>query len=210
MTNETKILSVIGGVTVALIISAVFFLSKPEKSAVIDTSKLVKEDSNKIATDSARLTIVEFGDYQCPACAAAHPSIKKALGDFPGQVNFVFRHFPLAQHKNAELAAASVEAAKLQGKLWEMHDKLYESQNEWEESDALDLFKKYASGMGIDTDKFVVDISSDSVKQKVKNDLADGLSLGINSTPTFYFNGELYKKGISYEDFRSEIESRLK
>lgn len=211
MTQEVKILTGIAIITVLLVIGAVLFLSKPEKTIVVDSAKLVKEDSLKMSTDSAKLTVVEFGDYQCPACGLAHPGIKKAISDYPGQVNFVFRHFPLAQHKNAEIAAQAVEAAKLQGKLWEMHDKLYDSQPEWEnEANALETFKKFASEFGMDVEKFTADAVSDQVKQKVRNDLADGSALGVNSTPTFYFNSELYKGGVAYEDFKSEIEKYLK
>src|SRR3989344_6384126 len=226
MTNETKILAGIVVITIAIVIGAVFFLSQPEKPIVVDAAKLVKEDSLKLASESAKLTIVEFGDYQCPACALAHPGIKKAVADYPGQVNFVFRHFPLAQHKNAELASQAVEASNLQGKAWLMHDKLYESQPEWEaEVNTLDIFKKYAGEFGMDVEKFANDIAGDQVKQKVRNDLSDGLVLGINSTPTFYFvtakrtagdsqavdfNSELYKGGISYQDFKQAIERVLK
>jgi protein-disulfide isomerase len=139
MTQEAKILTAISIGTVILIIGAVFFLSKPEKTVTVDTTKLVRENSLKTSSASANLTIVEFGDYQCPACGLAHPGLKKAISDFPGRVNFVFRHFPLAQHKNAEIAAQAVEAANIQGKVWEMHDKLYESQPEWEnEANAAD------------------------------------------------------------------------
>lgn len=209
MTNETKILGIIGVVTIALIAGAVFFLSKGEKPVSVDSSLLVKEDSN-VSTDSGKLTIVEFGDYQCPACAAAHGPLKQAISEHPGEIKFVFRHFPLAQHRNAEIAAQSVEAAKLQGKLWEMHDKLYESQGEWdEEANPLEFFKKYASGLGMDVDKFTADINSEASKQKVINDLADGTKLGVSSTPTLYFNSELYKGVISYENFKKEIEKYL-
>lgn len=211
MTQEAKILTAISIGTIILIIGAVIFLSKPEKTVTVDTTKLVRENSLKTSTASAKLTIVEFGDYQCPACGLAHPGIKKAISDYPGQINFVFRHFPLAQHKNAEIAAQAVEAANIQGKVWEMHNKLYESQPEWEnEANAVETFKKYAGEMGMDIEKFASDAASDPVKQKVKNDLTDGLALGVNATPTLYFNAVLYKGGVSYDNFKAEIEKYLK
>lgn len=211
LSNEAKVLTSIVIVSVAILIGAVFFLSKPEKPVIVDASRLVKEDSNKLSTDSAKLTIVEFGDYQCPACGAAHGPLKQAISESSGQVNFVFRHFPLAQHKNAELAAQAAEAAKLQGKLWEMHDKLYAMQSEWsEQGNALEFFQKYAAELGMDVNKFNTDINTDAVKEKIRNDLADGAALGVNSTPTLYFNDELYKGGIGYQDFKTAIESRLR
>lgn len=211
ISNEAKVLAGIVVVTVLIVIGAVFFLSRSEKPITVDPSKLEKADSLKISSDSAKLTIVEFGDYQCPACALAHPGIKRAVADFSGQVNFVFRHFPLAQHKNAMLAAKAVESANLQGKVWEMHDKLYESQPEWEtDANALEIFKKYAVEFGMDVEKFATDINNPPFQEKITGDISDGNSLGVNSTPTFFFNNELYKGGVSYENFKSEIEKYLK
>lgn len=211
MSQEIKILTGILVLTIVLVLGAVFFLSKPGKPVTIDTSRLIRDDSLKMSTDSAKLTIVEFGDYQCPACGIAHPGIKRALSDFPGRVNFVFRHFPLAQHKNAQTAAAAVEAANLQGKVWEMHDKLFISQPEWEnESNVIEIFKKYAQELGMDVEKFVSDMKNDPIRQKITNDMSDGNALGVNSTPTLFFNGEFYKKNYSYNDLKTEIESRLK
>lgn len=210
MNTETKVLGTIGIVTIALVAAAIFFLNKPEKPVIVDSSKLVKEDSNILATGSGKLSIVEFGDYQCPACGLAHAPLKQAIESYPGQVQFVFRHYPLAQHQNAELAAKAAEAAKLQGKLNEMHDKLYETQLDWsEKGNALDIFKGYAGEFGLDVGKFETDLKSDPVIQKIRADMADGNSLGVNATPTIYFNASVYKKGLGVADFKSEIESYL-
>src|SRR3989344_1037725 len=204
MTNEAKVLTAIVAVTVAIVIGAVFFLSQPEKPIVLESNRLVKDDSLKISTDSAKLTIVEFGDFQCPACKLAHPGLKQAIADFPGQINFVFRHYPLPQHKNAQIAAKTVEAANLQGKVWETYDKMYEAQEEWaESSNPLDLFKKYASDLGMDAEKLAKDMDDPKIQEKINNDIADGNASGVNSTPTFYFNSELYKKGVGYSDFKT-------
>lgn len=211
MTNEAKILTGIVMVTVALVIGAVFFLSKPEKPIIISPETLVRGDSLKMSTDSAKLTIVEFGDFQCPACKLAHPGLKQALADFPGLVNFVFRHYPLPQHVNAQIGAKAVEAANRQGKVWEMYDKLYDSQEEWSSnSNPLDFFKKYATEIGMDPEKLATDINDSAIQDKINRDIADGNTSGINSTPTFFFNNQLYKKGVGYADFKAEIEAGLK
>lgn len=210
MTNEAKVLTGIVVATIMLVIGAVFFLSQPEKQVIIDPALLVKADSNKIATDSARVTIVEFGDYECPACGLAYPGLKEALAAYPNDVNFVYRHYPLMQHPNAEIAGRAAEAAGMQGKYWEMHNTLFEKQEEWSKGgNALESFKGYASGLGLDVERFSADINSDPAKNKVANDLADGLSLGVNSTPSFFINNEPYKGGFGFQDFKGAIEAKL-
>ena len=211
MTNEAKVLTGIVIVTIALVIGAVFFLSQPEKPVILDPGTLVRDDSLKISTDSARLTVVEFADLQCPACKMAQPGIKQALADFPGQVNFVFRHYPLPMHKNAQAAAKAMEAAGLQGKAWEMHDKIFAAQEEWAESNnPVDYFKKYAAELGMDGEKLAADMNTSEINDKIYRDIADGNTSGVNSTPTFFFNNELHKSGIGYQDFKTAIEAKLK
>jgi protein-disulfide isomerase len=211
LSSEAKVLTGIVVASIILVIGAVFFLSQPEKPIVIDPANLIKEDSLKISSDSAKLTIVEFGDFQCPACKAAHPGLKQAMADFPGQVNFVFRHYPLPMHANAQAASKAVEAANRQGKVWEMYDKLFDSQEEWAaESNPTEMFKKYAGELGMDAEKLATDMKDSAIADKITKDIGDGNASGVNSTPTFYFNNELYKKGIGYADFKAEIEARLK
>lgn len=210
MTTEAKILSAIVVASVVLVIGAVFFLSKPEKPVVISQDTLIKADSLKIATEGAKLTIVEFGDFQCPACKAAHPGMKQALSEYPGQVNFVFRHYPLPMHANARLGAAAVEAANRQGKVWEMYDKVFEAQDDWaSENNPTDKFKQYATELGMDGEKLASDMNDSVITDKINNDLVDGNASGVNSTPTFFFNNELYKGGISYTDFKAAIDAKL-
>lgn len=210
LTNETKILIGIVIFSLALVVGAVFFLAQPEKPVVISQDILIKEDSLKIASEGAQLTIVEFGDFQCPACKVAHPGLKQALSEYSGRVNFVFRHFPLPMHANARPASAAVEAAGKQGKAWEMYDKVFQGQDEWaSESNPTEKFKQYASELGIDAEKLAVDMEDKAIADKINKDVADGNTSGVNATPTFFFNNELYKGGISYSDFKAAIESRL-
>lgn len=212
MTQEVKVLSGIGILTAALLIGAVFFLSNSNapttqnSDSPVDTKLLIKEDSQKISTDSAKVTIVEFGDYQCPACALAHPIVKQVLDDYPGKVNFVFRHFPLPQHQNAQVAAEAAEAAGEQGQYFQMHDLIYQNQKEWSENNnPVEIFVKYAKELKLNVEQFNLAVTTNKYNQKIMADKNDGLALGINSTPTFYINGKKMD-GFSYSDFKKIIE----
>lgn len=216
MTSEIKTLLGIGLATVALIAGAVFLLSKPSSGPSSAPANkdvlgvLVKDDSIKIATDSAKVTIVEFSDYQCPACKSANPTIKQILNDYPGKVNFVYRHFPLAQHKNAIPAALAAEAAGQQGKYWEMHDKIFDGQDTWGESDnAPDIFAGYAKDLGLDMEKYNRDRSDNKFRDKINRDYQDGITLGVNSTPTFFMGSQKLPGALSYDQFKSKIDSEL-
>lgn len=108
-------------------------LSSDSSKPKADLKLLIRPNSNKISTPSAKVTLVEFSDLQCPACAQAHPVVKQILEENKGNINFVYRHFPLSQHKNARIAAEAAEAAGEQGKFFEMVSKLFENQNKWSE-----------------------------------------------------------------------------
>jgi len=142
----------------------------------------------------SKVTLIEYGDFQCPGCGSAHPGIKKITEEYKDTVAFAFRNFPLpaTTHPNAKAAAATVEAAGLQGKYWEMNNKVYESQSEWSNltgASRTDMFVSYAKALGLDTTKFTTDMGSSTVNQKVSFDKAIGDKIGVNSTPTFYVNG---------------------
>lgn len=164
------------------------------------------------ASKTAVLTLVEFGDYECPACSAYSPLTKQILSEFAGKINYSFRNFPLSQHKNALVSSYAAEAAGLQGKFWQMHDKLYESQSEWAiSSNARETILGYAKDMGLNMTQFAIDIDSGKVKDKVTKDLGDGNLIGINSTPTFYINGvKVANLPANYEGFKKIIEDALK
>lgn len=143
----------------------------------------------------AKVILVEYGDFQCPACGGAHPNIKRITEQYKDKLAFVFRNFPLTTiHPNARAGAAAVEAAGLQGKYWEMHNGLYESQNEWSESDSetrTNFFVSKAKEVGVkDIEKFKKDLSSSSVNKKISFDQALGKKIGANATPTLVLNGE--------------------
>lgn len=187
MTNEIKTFIGIVVGTLVLVFGAAILLGRtnPSTPTVTDQKQLVKADSWKIATDSAQVTLIEFSDFQCPSCKAAQPVVESILTKNPGKINFVYRHFPLPSHEFGFMAAEAAEAAGLQGKFWEMHDKLFELSPDLKKENLLTIAKE----LGLNLDKFNSDLDSDSVRQRVLNDQTDGNSLGVNATPTFYLNG---------------------
>jgi len=143
---------------------------------------------------SGKILFIEYGDYQCPSCGGAYTNVKSILEENGNDITFIFRNFPLTTvHPNARAAAAAAEAAGLQGKFWEMHDKLYEGQSDWENLDGTkrtNMFKTYATSLGLDVSKFESDLSAKQVTQKINFDLAVGKAVDVNATPTFFLNGE--------------------
>jgi protein-disulfide isomerase len=127
-------LVVVGGGILLLTLANPETSRNGDSSQVVDSALLVKGDSHMTGQTNAKVTFVEFGDYQCPACALVAPMIKNVLSEYKDNkdVNFVYRHYPLPQHTNAVPAAMAAEAAGEQGKYWEMHDRLYENQKDWE------------------------------------------------------------------------------
>lgn len=142
----------------------------------------------------SKVILVEYGDYQCPSCGGAHPNVNALLEEYGDDITFIFRNFPLTSiHPNARAAAAVAEAAGLQGKYWEMHDMLYEAQNDWSSLDTKQrttIFNSFAKSLNLDIAKYEEDMASKNVNQKISFDLAVGKSAGASATPTFYLNGE--------------------
>ncbi len=208
MSNETKIfLGVIGG-TLLLIFGIAFLLggknpaTSPTGSAVVDEKLLIKPDSWKVGSDSAKVTVVEFSDFECPSCKAAESVVESLLAKYGNNIQLVYRHFPLPAHQFAFGAAEAAEAAGLQGKFWEMHNKLFDISPDL----GKDKLTQLAKDLGLNTDKFNKDFASDPVRQKVLNDQNDGNTLGVNATPTFYVNGTQI---VGFGDLEKTIASKL-
>jgi protein-disulfide isomerase len=137
----------------------------------------------------APVTLVEYGDYECPYCGMAYPVVKAVQRALGNQLRFVFRNFPLAEaHPHARLAAEAAEAAGAQGRFWEMHDVLFENQSALEPADIVG----YAQSVGLDLTRFEQDIESGTYTKKVRDDFRSGVRSGVNGTPTFFVNGERY------------------
>lgn len=218
MTQELKILIGIGIATLLVIIGAVFFLSSSapveevtEETIAENQDYLISENSQGIGSASAKVTLVEFADFQCPACRSAYPAVKQILAEYPEDVYYVFRHYPLPMHRNAKIAAYAAEASGMQGKFFEMHDLLYENQDEWSESSSpMDIFNEYATELGLDLEQFAEDIKREEITTKVSDDQKDGNIVGVNATPTFFINGKPAFRGVpNYTDFKTAIDQEL-
>ncbi len=137
----------------------------------------------------APVTLVEFGDFQCPPCAALADPINKLERDYGSRLCVVFRHLPLANHKHAREAALASEAASLQNRFWEMHDLLYREQSVWSKApDVGVLFSAYAGMLGLNIDRFRKDMESDQAKARVKSDEQQARALGLATTPSIFVN----------------------
>ena len=147
--------------------------------------------------DDAPVTLVEYGDFECPYCGMAHPIVKSAQHQLGDQLRFVFRNFPLAEaHPHARLAAQAAEAAGAQGRFWEMHDMLFEHQYALELQDLIG----YAKSLGLDVPQFEHDLEAGTYAKKVRDDFRSGVRSGVNGTPTFFVNGERYNGSWANEE----------
>jgi protein-disulfide isomerase len=154
----------------------------------------------------ALLTLVEYGDYQCPYCGAAYPVVKRLQKSLGKNLGFVFRNFPLTQaHPYALIAAEAAEAAALQGKFWEMHDLLFEQQTLLKP----DIIPVWAKRMGLNLEKFAGDIKQGLVDKRIKEDRQSGIRSGVNGTPTFFINGTRYDGSPDYASLLEALESEL-
>jgi protein-disulfide isomerase len=141
---------------------------------------------------SAPVAVEEFGDFQCQACGGYYPELKKIENEFGENLRVIFRERPLIPpHQHALIAAQAAEAAGLQNRFWEMHDKLYETQTKWSDAnDLVPIFVDYAKQIGLDTDRFMKDLNGEAVAARIFQDGKRAHALGVNSTPTFYVNGK--------------------
>lgn len=218
MTNEAKILTGIGIATLIIVVSAAFFFggkSSPDKTAIKITEEqsklLVHEDSYVKGAKDAKVVLVEFGDFECPACGAAYPIVTQIISEYDGKIKFVFREFPLPNHVNGKISAYAAEAAGAQGKFFEMYDALYQNQKDWgEDKNPGAFFEKYAKNISLDVNKFKSDVENKKYDERIQKDVNDGNALGVSATPTFFINGEKITGGLPYDQFKAKIDTALK
>lgn len=162
---------------------------------------------------NAPVTVEEFADFQCPPCGALRYDLRTIESEYGSRVRVVFRNYPLqGVHKNALLAARASEAADMQGRFWEMHDRLYETRDQWAEAtDARQRFIGYARDLRLDVEKFERDLDGEQTAQRVAADYRRGQSIEINSTPAVFINGrEVPRESLGPKGIRVTIDSALR
>jgi protein-disulfide isomerase len=178
-------------------------------SALLDRPRLatpIGPDDHTVGPETARVTLVEYGDYECPFCGAAHPVVKQLLGLLGQDVLFAFRHFPLAQiHPHALDAAIAAEAAGAQGRFWEMHDALFTHQDHLAPRDLLVL----ARAIDLDLERFADDLTQRTYEPKVRRDFLSGVRSGVNGTPTFFINDLRHNGAWDLESLLDGIRAAL-
>jgi protein-disulfide isomerase len=151
----------------------------------------------------APVTLVEYGDYECPYCGAAYPIVKEVQARMGDRLRFVFRNFPITtSHPHAEQAAEAAEGAATQGSFWEMHDVLYENQKRLRDEDLRD----YAEELGLDVERFTGELGEHVYAPRVHEDFLSGVRSGVNGTPTFYINGVRHDDSYELEPLLAAVE----
>jgi len=221
MTSETKVLGGVLAATILIIVGGAFFMGSrgataPAATPVADLGRLVHDEDPAFAHTKAgkasdfadaKVTFVEFGDFQCPTCGAVFPLVEGLKQTYADKsVRFVWRQFPLtANHQFAELAAEASLAAHAQGKFWDYHHRLFENQEHLTRDDLV----KYADLIGLDVAVFTKALDEHTYAAAVQNDINDGHAVGVAGTPTIFINGLPYTGRYSLSDFQAAIDAAL-
>jgi protein-disulfide isomerase len=155
--------------------------------------------------ESAKITIVEVSDFQCPFCQKVEPTLQQILKDYPDKVQIAYKHFPLDFHPKAPAAHAAAEAAHQQGKFWEMYEKIFANQAEM----APEKYEVWAREIGLDVERFKKDVASAEVKKRIDTDKQEVSKVGVTGTPGFFINGRFLSGAQPYENFKALIEEEL-
>ena len=210
MKNLPLLLLTVGG-SILLIIGLAMLFSRPPKSAQVDQSELLAGAILSKGPENAPVTIVEFSDFQCPACRGAQSLVGSVVEQYPDQVRLVFRNFPLDSiHPYARRAAEAAVAMNSFDKFWQYNSTLFDQQASWSEVGSVqeldELLTKYATDLGVESASFSAKLSEESVGQVVANDAKLANQLGLNSTPTFFVNG----KQVSAQQLSQAVEEALR
>jgi protein-disulfide isomerase len=172
----------------------------------VDLAVPVDRTDHCLGPETAKVTVVEYGDFECPSCGQAYPAVKLLLRDFEHLVRFAFRHYPLTEvHPHAELAAEAAEAAGAQHKFWPMYDLLFEHQLHLKQKD----LRHYAEQLELDLERYDYELGDQVYRQRVNEHVASGRRSGIRATPTFFVNGVLTDVSFGMDRLFEAVKSRL-
>jgi protein-disulfide isomerase len=164
----------------------------------------VSQSDHRSGPDDAPVTLVEYGDFECPSCGAAYPNVEEVRRKMGTGLRFVFRSFPLTQmHPHAMHAAEAAEAASAQGKFWQMHGMLFEHQDALEDADLI----RYAKALHLDGKRFASELASGAHVARIRGDIRSGIRSGVNGTPTFFINGVRYDGSWEAPDLLASLEA---
>jgi protein-disulfide isomerase len=198
VSRNVKISAALIGVFVAVVLVMILGPASDEEGDVpkIDAADalVVRDSSHRLGEAAAdgKVTLVEFLDFECEACGAYFPYVEQLREKYAGKVTFVARYFPLSGHFNGERAARAAQAAAQQDRFEDMYEQLFTTQEAWGERQvpADDTFRGYAEQLGLDMARYDADYAAPATLDRIRVDQADGNALGVNSTPTFFLNGE--------------------
>jgi protein-disulfide isomerase len=196
------------GMQAALKTAAVAPAAAPARAGTPDPNRRYTiniKDSPAKGPEDAKVTVVEFSDFQCPFCSRVTPTLAQVEKEYGDQVRIVFKHLPLRMHSKAAAAHAASEAAHRQGKFWEMHDAIFANQREM----SPEKYVEYAGAMGLDVERFNRDVAAAEVKQKVDADAKEAAALGVTGTPGFFINGRYLKGARPFSSFKEMIDEEL-
>lgn len=201
----------IGGIVIILV--ALMFWGVSSSSSINPPFELgvVHPLDNVKGNASSTVVVIEYSDFECSACKTYYPIVREMMTEFGDKAAFVYRNFPLNEiHANAELAARAAQAAGKQGKFWEMHNLLFEKQDEWAKAANIGpMFESYAKLLGISVEQFKIDFVSKEVKDFVRAQRAYSIKIGLQGTPSFFVNGKQIQNPKSADEFRFIIKDAL-
>ena len=183
----------------------------PAQQPVANKGVPGSDPAHTLGPANAPVQLEEFGDFQCPPCGMFHPILEQMHEEFGDRLRITFREYPLPTHQHALAAASAAEAAGIQGKFWEMHDLLYEHQNDWKDQfDVRPIFERYAKQAGVDVERYKRDLEGDLVAQRIFQDGRRGHSLGVGGTPTVFINDrEVPFENLAADKLRLVIQKEL-
>lgn len=211
MKSKSQRSTLIWGGFIAFIVVLIFTLVKLGGGTSTNLVDEIRDQDQVKGNPNAQVVIVEYSDFQCPACKTYYPILKQLANAYSNDVAVVYRHFPLEEiHPAAMDAAIAAEAAGLQGRFWDMHDILFNTQEIWStDADPKEKIAQYAESLRLDMERFRSDMESSELKKKVQDDMLSGEKSGVNSTPSFYINNVKKSLPPNYDSFKEAVEQAL-